>query len=45
MDGRITKPLRLNGLPYSGINVLMLWGAAMEGGYLELTRFGGHLNA
>ena len=35
MDGRIIKPLRHNGLPYSGINVLMLWGAAMEGGYLS----------
>ncbi|AUQ99925.1 ArdC family protein [Phaeobacter inhibens] len=32
-DGRIIKPLRHNGLPYSGINILMLWGAAMEGGY------------
>jgi antirestriction protein ArdC len=32
-EGRITKPLRHNGQPYSGINVLMLWGAAMEGGY------------
>ena len=33
IDGRIIKPLRHNGLPYSGINILMLWGAAMEGGY------------
>lgn len=32
-DRRIIKPLRHNGLPYSGINILMLWGAAMEGGY------------
>jgi antirestriction protein ArdC len=32
-EGRITKPLRHNGQPYNGINVLMLWGAAMEGGY------------
>ena len=23
--GRITRPLRHNGLPYSGINILMLW--------------------
>jgi len=33
MDRRIVKPLRHNGLPYSGINVLMLWGAALEGGF------------
>lgn len=31
--GRITRPLRSNGIPYQGINVLMLWGAAMEKGY------------
>lgn len=31
--GRITRPLRANGLPYQGINVLMLWGAAEEKGY------------
>lgn len=31
--GRITRPLRSNGVPYQGINVLMLWGAAMEKGY------------
>ncbi|WP_422363228.1 ArdC family protein [Pyruvatibacter mobilis] len=33
MDGRIVRPLRHNGMAYSGINVLMLWGAAMEAGY------------
>jgi len=32
-EGRITKPLRHNGQPYSGINILMLWGAAMEAGF------------
>ena len=26
--GRITRPLRCNGQPYKGINVLMLWMAA-----------------
>ena len=26
--GRITRPLRGNGIPYQGINVLMLWSAA-----------------
>jgi antirestriction protein ArdC len=31
--GRITLPLRGNGVPYRGINVLMLWSAAMEKGY------------
>lgn len=35
MDGRIIKPLRHNGIAYSGINILMLWGAAMECGYLS----------
>ena len=28
--GRITRPLRFNGQAYNGINVLMLWSAAME---------------
>jgi antirestriction protein ArdC len=31
--GRITRPLRANGIPYQGINVLMLWSAAIEKGY------------
>ena len=31
--GRITRPLRANGIPYRGINVLMLWGAAVEHGF------------
>ncbi|MBB4123979.1 ArdC family protein [Martelella radicis] len=35
MEGRITKPLRHNGLAYSGINVLMLWGAAIEAGFFS----------
>lgn len=26
-------PLRGNGTPYKGVNVLLLWGAALEGGY------------
>jgi antirestriction protein ArdC len=33
MEGRIIRPLRHNGLPYSGINVLMLWSAAVECGF------------
>ncbi|HVR55669.1 MAG TPA: zincin-like metallopeptidase domain-containing protein [Pseudolabrys sp.] len=35
--GRITRPLRGNGIPYKGINVLMLWSAAMEKGYAAPT--------
>ena len=31
--GRITRPLRFNGLPYQGINVLMLWGEAVAKGF------------
>lgn len=31
--GRITRPLRSNFIPYQGINVLMLRGAAVEKGY------------
>src|ERR1700722_1200593 len=31
--GRIMRPLRGNGVPYRGINVLMLWSAAMTKGY------------
>ncbi|MFT3941554.1 ArdC family protein [Rhodopseudomonas sp.] len=31
--GRITRPLRVNGIPYQGINVLMLWQAALASGY------------
>jgi antirestriction protein ArdC len=32
-EGRITRPLRANGIPYRGINVVMLWSAAMAKGY------------
>ena len=31
--GRITRPLRHNGMPYSGINILMLWASAVEQGF------------
>lgn len=31
--GRITRPLRHNGTPYNGINILMLWSAALDNGY------------
>ncbi|SSC70166.1 unnamed protein product [Ciceribacter sp. T2.26MG-112.2] len=33
MAWRITRPWRHNGLGYGGINVLMLWSAAMEAGF------------
>lgn len=36
-EGRITRPLRHNGLPYSGINVLLLWGEALARGYASPT--------
>ena len=31
--GKISRPLRHNGTPYSNINILMLWSAAMAGGF------------
>lgn len=31
--GKITRPLRHNGTPYRGINILLLWGEAMAKGY------------
>jgi antirestriction protein ArdC len=30
---RITRPLRHNGIPYKGVNVVMLWSAAVSKGY------------
>ncbi|MDZ4733658.1 MAG: zincin-like metallopeptidase domain-containing protein [Nitrospirota bacterium] len=30
--GRITRPLRHNGIPYRGVNVLLLWGESLEKG-------------
>lgn len=49
--GRITRPLRYNGIPYKGINVVMLWSASVAKGYacpLWLTfkqtlELGGHI--
>lgn len=32
-EGRIHRPLRHNGTPYRGINVLLLWGEALDKGY------------
>jgi len=31
--GHITRPLRHNGTPYKGMNILLLWGEAMAKGY------------
>jgi antirestriction protein ArdC len=31
--GAVTRPLRYNGQPYSGINVLTLWASSMERGF------------
>lgn len=31
--GRITRPLRANGIPYQGINVIMLWSEAVSRGF------------
>jgi antirestriction protein ArdC len=31
--GRIIRPLRSNGMPYQGINVLILWGESLAKGY------------
>lgn len=33
MEARVVRPLRHNGMPYNGINVLILWAAAVEGGF------------
>jgi antirestriction protein ArdC len=32
--GKISRPLRANGIPYQGVNVLLLWAEAMEKGYV-----------
>src|SRR5215813_11203480 len=49
--GRITRPLRHNGEPYSGINVLSLWASASVQGfnapiwmtYRQATEFNAHV--
>lgn len=33
--GRITRPLRHNGVPYHGINILMLWDSAEQQGFVS----------
>jgi antirestriction protein ArdC len=49
--GKITRPLRHNGIPYQGMNILLLWGEALEKGYSapiwitfkQAQELGGHL--
>lgn len=49
--GRITRPLRHDGKPYNGINILMLWASAEDQGfacpywmtYQQAGRWGGHV--
>lgn len=49
--GRITRPLRHNGQPYTGINILSLWASATAQGfaaplwmtYRQATELGGHV--
>lgn len=36
-NGRITRPLRHNGLPYQGINTLLLWSEAAARGFVSPT--------
>ncbi|QMW01695.1 ArdC family protein [Spirosoma foliorum] len=33
LASQVTRPLRWNGVPYGGINILMLWGTAVEQDY------------
>jgi len=33
LAGRITRPLRANGVAYRGLNIILLWAAACAGGY------------
>lgn len=49
--GRITRPLRYNGMPYQGINVVLLWSEAVARGFASSTwmtfkqslELGGHI--
>lgn len=37
LKGRVTRPLRHNGVPYSGINVLLLWSETVSRGFQSPT--------
>jgi len=49
--GRIIRPRRHNGEPYNGMNILLLWGAAIDNGFQnptwmtfkQATDYGGHV--
>ena len=49
--GKIARPLRHNGTPYSGVNILMLWSSAVAAGfaapiwmtYRQSVELGGHV--
>lgn len=34
-SGRITRPLRHNGMPYQGINIILLWSEALARGFVS----------
>ena len=38
--GRITRPLRHNGMPYQGINVVLLWSEAVARGFTSFLQIG-----
>ena len=38
LAGRITRPLRHNGVAYRGLNILLLWAAAVAHGHTSATR-------
>ncbi len=35
LAARITRPLRCNGEPYQGVNIILLWAAAVEHGFVS----------
>lgn len=37
MSGRVSRPLRHNGQPYSGLNVLLLWSESVASGFMSAT--------
>ena len=39
--GEVSRPLRFNGVPYRGINVVLLWLSALRGQFTPQGRAGG----
>ncbi|MGH1332004.1 MAG: ArdC family protein [Paracoccaceae bacterium] len=37
LDGRISRPLRHNGIAYRGLNIILLWAASVAHGYTKTT--------